>query len=376
MSVEPRGDRWRVRYREGDSHRSATFANEGDAREFDKKAKRLRAGGTPVPRRKDMPTLQEFAEDWFAEQTHWEDSTQVAYDNLLRTHIYPSIGHLHVIDADLRIGRLDEWRKERLRKGSAKTLRPAIGVLNRILNAAVVAEYISGNPVPALESVKTTPRCDANPLLPIEVERLRAWFIERDDWWSATLISVLAYVGIRQGEAFALDWPDFGEKLYVAKRVMDGVVIPGTKKDRNDKSYRTVPEPVAQDLREWRFKSGNRSGLIFPGPEGDPMTKSNIGNWRGHKNRKGSCFWQAKKDCGIDMKFRVHDLRDTAASLLAATGETADAVANQLGHSVGVSLSHYRHFIEGLEAKGKTLDGLILEARGETGEDEAAAAAI
>ena len=104
------------------------------------------------------------------------------------------------------------------------------------------------------------------------------------------------------------------------------------------------------------------------------MTKSNTGNWRGHKNRKGSCFWQAKKDCGIDMGFRVHDLRHTAASLLAATGATLDQVADQLGHGVGVSVERYRHYIEALEIDPTkprpTIDQLIEAARGPEGPGE------
>jgi len=113
-----------------------------------------------------------------------------------------------------------------------------------------------------------------------EVESLRSWFVAREDVGSATLISILGYVGIRPQDALALDWSDVGDRLRVVRKNSQGTIKPGSK--TGDHYRRTVylPEPVADDLAEWRALNAG-SGLIFPrGKDGAPWNKTDYDNWR------------------------------------------------------------------------------------------------
>jgi integrase len=72
----------------------------------------------------------------------------------------------------------------------------------------------------------------------------------------ATLVSVLAYAGLRPGEAFALNWVHVREcTLLVEAAVSLGQV--GETKTRRRRAVRLLP-PLAQDLAEWRLRAGRR----------------------------------------------------------------------------------------------------------------------
>jgi integrase len=89
------------------------------------------------------------------------------------------------------------------------------------------------------------------PVAPALVERMRAGMVLRD----ATLVSLLAYAGVRPQEALALYCEDVGERsLLICAKVVDGERLPYTKTRRN-RSVRLLA-PLAQDLREYMLVTG------------------------------------------------------------------------------------------------------------------------
>ena len=92
------------------------------------------------------------------------------------------------------------------------------------------------------------------PLAPERVESIRAWLIDVGGSRDATLVSVLAYAGLRPGEALALTWAHVRERTLLVERAVSLGEIEGTKTGRQ----RTVPlvGPLGQDLNEWRLHAG------------------------------------------------------------------------------------------------------------------------
>jgi integrase len=86
----------------------------------------------------------------------------------------------------------------------------------------------------------------------------------------ATLISVLAYAGLRPGEALGLRWGDVREQTLLIQRA----ISLGEESDTKTRQHRTVRlvAPLATDLRSWRMASGRPadSELVFPGKGGQP----------------------------------------------------------------------------------------------------------
>jgi hypothetical protein len=113
-------------------------------------------------------------------------------------------------------------------------------------------------------------------LPPGMIEGLRAQVPLRD----AVLVSVLAYAGLRPGEALALCWRHIGERTIT----VEGSVSFGELKETKTNSSRTVRllAPLARDLAEWRMAQGRfgNDELLFPRADGKPWTRDDWNNWR------------------------------------------------------------------------------------------------
>ena len=95
----------------------------------------------------------------------------------------------------------------------------------------------------------------------------------------ATLVSVLAYAGLRPGEALALSWGHIRERTILVERSASLGEIGETK----TRAHRTVDllRPLAQDLAEWRMACGRPDDreLVFPATNGKPWTRPMYRNW-------------------------------------------------------------------------------------------------
>jgi integrase len=157
----------------------------------------------------------------------------------------------------------------------------------------------------------------------------------------AALVSVLAYAGLRPGEALGMRWGDVRERT---------LLINATKTN----STRTVRllGPLAQDLAEWRMRSGRPGDktLVFPRRDGDLWTDSDWRNWRNWRKRR---FATALEAAGVEHAAHPYDLRHSFASLLLAEGQSVHHVAKQLGHAPSMTLDTYGHTIDELEDRDR-----------------------
>lgn len=357
-----------VHYREGGKKRTKTLKTQAEAEAFRVNVQRRKAEGKPIVRRQDAPTVEEFAKHWLAKRSDLAPKTQWLYGTWLSCHIFPSLGHLSVCAADLRPRRLAEWQEERLADGAGPAaLGKAQALLSQILDSAVLPhEYLDANP--CLHLKRPAYQKKAHRWLTAgEVEKLRRWYLdEHDDLGSATLISVLAYVGIRPQDALARTWAEFGERLTVVTKNSDGTIYAGSKTGRGHERTVYVPELVRADLEEWRLASKGND-LIFPRTDDKPWTKTDYDNWssRPIKNgRRPRSFRAAAEESGL-RGLAPYALRHTAASLMAAAGWTAVEIANQLGHSPTESQRTYQHIlVVNNQGERRSIDGYIAQARG------------
>ncbi len=365
-----------IRYREGNKHRSKSFKTKTEARRFKDEVNQRLAAGKGIVREQDVPFLEDFAIEWMAGRTDLAESTQEKYAEFLATHVLPDLGHLRL--TDLRPRRLAEWQKDRLAaEAGPAVLGKAQTLLGQILNEAVLPhEYLDVNPVSALKKPKHKKK-EHRWLTAFEVEQIRMKFIDWEDLGSATLVSVLAYVGIRPEDVLALEWEDFRDgRLSVTKKNVNGKIESGSKTGEGYRRTVYVPPMVLADLREWG--EGQKTGLIFPrAKDGQPWTKSNFDNWRARRQyrkkpngkkelRKGRCFKLAAEESGLGWNLVPYSLRHTGATLYIASGWNHVKVAHQLGHSPEVSMRTYQHLYDSAShaAEHRDVDDYIREARG------------
>lgn len=296
------------------------------------------------------------------------------YADAYRLHIEPWLGDLPL--TELTVGRLRSWQADRLSGGvGVGTIDKARTVLSSVLRHAAESEAIPCNPLTLVRAPLAEHRDGVTPLAPVTVEAIRAVLAdamdihvperirrggvrvagyvvpdERDPLTrqrDATIVSVLAYAGLRPGELRALRWGDIRKATITVERAArpDGTIK--STKNHERRAVRLLA-PLATDLAELRLAAGRPADdTLVLAPTGEPTadahpdavtwTKTDWQTWRTGR-------WdRARGLATTPISARPYDLRHSFASLLLAEGRSVHYVARRLGHSPALTLSTYGH---------------------------------
>jgi site-specific recombinase XerC len=165
------------------------------------------------------------------------------------------------------------------------------------------------------------------------------------------LVLVLAYCGLRWGEAAALRVrrvDTMRGRLDVAESLteINGEAVFGTPKSHQSRS---VPVPAfLRDILAERVAGLDADALVFSAPRGGVLR---VGNFRRRY------FDRAARAVGLD-GLVPHELRHTAASLAIAAGASVKGIQAMLGHaSATLTLDQYGHlFGDELDAVADRID--------------------
>ena len=164
----------------------------------------------------------------------------------------------------------------------------------------------------------------------------------------ATIVSILAYAGLRPGELRGLRWRHVGERTLLFDAEKTGA-------RRNVR----LLSALRSDLDDWRGASDDpeAEAWMFPAADGIQWSPNAFEKWR---NR---VFNPALRRVGIEGA-RPYDLRHSFASLLLHEGRSVIYVARQLGHGAELTMRVYGHVIEELEDRPQlSAEEATLEAR-------------
>jgi integrase len=197
------------------------------------------------------------------------------------------------------------------------------------------------------------------PITPDGVEALRFELGRDGDLRSTTIVSVLAYAGLRPGEMLGLELRHIRNRtILVEQAVSDGEL----KIQKTGRIYRTVDllSPLKSDLVEWCAHLGitGPDELLFARDDGRPWKTDDWNNWR---NRR---FFPSADAAGLGRP-RPYDLRHSFASLLIREQKTSIVeLADQLGHAPTMTLNTYAHvFAEHRREDPVDVTDWILRAR-------------
>jgi integrase len=257
--------------------------------------------------------------------------------------------------AELTPLRIEQFMRSLLREGVGEaSAEKAWIVLSSMFGRAEAWGWLARNPVKAAKKPrKKNSRRVPRALSIAEVESIRAAMEQPD----ATLVSVLAYAGLRPGEALALRWGDIKDDTIRVARALSF----GEEKSTKTGRARTVAMMPALrwELALWRLASGRPSAdaYLFPGRDGLPWDEGKYRRWRRFT------FKPALAAAGLDPDVRVYDLRHHRASMLIKSGANIVEAARQLGHSPTVLLDTYAHVIDGSPVGMIDLQAEIVQAR-------------
>ena len=280
-------------------------------------------------------------------------ATRRQYAALWRAHIHPRLGNGALREATP--GAIQGLRAQLTREGvDSGSIDSTVTLLRTFL-----PEREGAGDRASLEEL-SVPRpgsgaAAASALEPEAVERIRAGLGRR----GATLVSALAYAGLRPSEALSLRWRDVSERFL---SVDGSSTDAGPQQHTRTGKRRTVRllRPLAEDLREWRGVSSHPDAhdLVFPHRTQHYWSDA---DWRQWRTRK---FARAVRNAGLPRELRPFDLRHTFALLLIRAGVSIVEIAPETGHGPLVTLSIYRDLLVRQEGTSpRPAGGGIIAAR-------------
>jgi integrase len=308
-------------------------------------------------------TLSVYLDGWLA-ALHLKESTIEDYSKCLRLHVIPHIGSV----------RLDALTPTRLNAlyvslGQGGGLSPAYVrhvhvVLRRALEAAVEDDLLVRNPAdrarpPTGESVRP-------PEMKVwTAEQARDFLLWAEEHRAAHFIAwrLIAYTGMRRGEAVGLTWSDIdlsASRLTVRRSI--GVVtrdhktrsLIGSPKTGRSRVIDLDGETVAH-LKSWRSQRAalglgliHADAYVLGRADGSHICPNSL--YKRFVDHQAA-FARHRPD-DILPTIRLHDLRHTHATALLAAGIPVKVVSERLGHSdVTTTLRTYTHVLPGMQAE-------------------------
>lgn len=336
-----------VRYRKPDRKQTMKrgFRTKREAQMFAATVEVSKAKGEYVAPSLGRVTVGELAPNWLGrKQRSTAPSHYRTLESAWRVHLKPHWDQAAVADIDLLS--VEEWIDGMLDKGAgATTVLRAYGVLSGILADAVKGKRLAANPAKGVENL---PRKTGKRRVYLSADDVSRLADESGE--HRALVLVLAYCGLRWGEAIGLRVRDV-EFLRRRLNVNENAVQLGVRHavgPTKGRVARWVPVPTfVLDELSARCSGKRPDELVFAAPGGGylPRPKSSNG-W----------FTRAVGRAQVQ-PITPHDLRHTCASLAVAAGVNVLALQRMLGHkSAKITLDTYSDlFDDDLDAVAVTL---------------------
>ncbi len=365
--------------------------------------------------------LADYAESWITERPGLRPRSADNYRWLLRKHIAPHLGAVPV--AKLSTPLIRQWRATLIGNGaSASTAAKAYRLLRAVLMTAAeedkiiahnpcrikgagdekaaerpvltvaqafaLAEHIGRRPVGNIRQLPAggyrlrfardgimhaspevfSTRAAAEWALWKLADEGRADF--RHDRRFSAFVLVATFASLRWGEAIALRRCDLDleagsvrvRAAYVERST--GEILLGPPKSRAGRRVVGIPAAIIPELRAHLavFVQAEPDALVFPGPKGGPMRRSNF--------NKLSGWPHAVRSTGAE-GLHVHDLRHTGNTFAASSGAGLRDLMVRMGHDSERAALIYQHEARGADQRiTGAIDAHVQAERGKADGDE------
>jgi integrase len=289
-----------------------------------------------------------------------EATTLDRYKGIIATYLRPTFGKMrltalrkaHLIEA------YEKWQAQKQTRRSGRTIRHVHDLLRATLNWAVSLDYVQTNVAGKItsEDLPKVFKPESTVLNENELRHLLAaaqspsflakkrGTISSLPWFYPALVFA-AYTGARRGEVLATRWADLdldGGTVTIRESLAQPRSGLAFKRPKNGQ-VRTIAitSELVAVLRSHKARQAaeqvylgekyHRDDLVFAMPNGMPVSPEAF----------GAAFKRLVERAKV-ARIRLHDLRDTHASLLAKAGVPIEVVSQRLGHScIGVTVDRY-----------------------------------
>ncbi|MGW7349935.1 tyrosine-type recombinase/integrase [Streptomyces sp. NPDC054784] len=282
-------------------------------------------------------TVRDWSARWLAAVApQLKHKTQASYRSLIVSLINPAFGEREL--SSLRPITVNEWVAEMRKRGlSPSRIRQAYRVLSQVMASAVDNDMIAQTPCRGVR-LPRMPQTEPHIVTPLEASSLVRSAEEPHD----LLIALLAFAGLRVGEAFALRRADVDVRnclLLVDENLAEanGTLVFDTPKSHQKRLLRLAPSLVRRLGAYLDTLPGGDETLLFTTPAGKPLRYN---QWR------KAYFDPAVSAAGL-VDVTPHDLRASHGTWVADRHGVMTA-AHRLGHSnASVTTRHYARPVAG-----------------------------
>lgn len=300
--------------------------------------------------KKENITYQEIYNDWIIQYKNTvKESTFVKTKRIFNNHILPYFGKMRIENIEIKHcqNAINLWAK------SLKRFKMIMNYAGMIFDYAIRIGLIAMNPTKLVTRPKIKDEVEEKEPNFYTKAELTLFFncLEKEnDPKIYSLFRVLAFTGIRKGEALALTWNDINfeqQTITISKTLTRGEqskLIIQTPKTGNSKRVVSVDDKTLSILKQWRttqkkqyfilgFNTMNKQQLIFSNLQNDYLQPTIT-----RKYIKQVCEKYELKE------ITTHGFRHTHCSLLFESGATIKEVQDRLGHSdVQTTMNIYAH---------------------------------
>lgn len=272
----------------------------------------------------EQATVRDLAEEW--QRLHVTPNlsrrTQRDYQTQLSRRILPHLGAVKV--QRLQPAQIGAWLRG-IGQQNPRSANKALGVLKSMLRWGRANGYTTTRAADDIKRLKQPQVEAANPHTPQEVRDLAEAMRSLRD---RTIIYLAAYSGLRFSELRALHWDavDLDSAVVHVNWSMD---VDRSLKETKSERRRSVPvlDPGVDALRLWCESVGEPSeGFVFVTKDGRPLRHD----------------WYKSVREVVGRPVKLHELRDTYASILIAAGVGELELTLWLGHT-SVELTRRRY---------------------------------
>ncbi|MBD7944754.1 site-specific integrase [Psychrobacillus sp. Sa2BUA9] len=308
-------------------------------------------------------TISKWMEMWYERnESKWKISTRAQYQNAIEHHIAPNLGHIKL--SQLTKSTYQSLIDKLISSHAPTSIRTMHAVFNSAINAAVEEEILTRNKITKVNLPQLNPKhleVGDNFLSEEELRRLLEYVKKNEEFTHYMLILLLAFTGMRKGEALALRWAnvDFDNAEITIIHTRDHL---GERSAKTDNSIRRidVSDSLITHLKKyklWAMKKKlsqgiklNEDNLILINPSTcEPISRS-FPNY----------LTERAFEAGVIKRITPHALRHTCATILISKGIPVTTVAKMLGDSVEMVLKVYAHSLRVKEKEAAKVLGEVI----------------
>lgn len=306
-----------------------------------------------LPKKEVKKRFKQVYDVWFDNyKLTVKESTWATTELLFRVHILPVFGDLLIDKIDVLFCQkvVNNWSIEQ-----PKNFKKLKNYAKNVLDYAVTLDYIQSNPmlkitIPKGEQVKSAYK-NIVFLSKDELIEFLAISKEHSSEMIYLFFHLLAFTGLRKGEALALNWNDVDFKastLVINKTVSRGfenrLIINTPKTQKGNRSI-SLDATTLSILKKWRLDQKQELFQRGIKPSEEQLIFSDIYNET--VNPSITKTWLKPLFQYFPKVISAHGFRHTHASLLFESGASIKEVQERLGHAdIQTTMNIYTHVTE------------------------------